>query len=362
MLDLETYDAFFEAVLAERVLRGAESGHPRLQILGLLEARLFGATRFILAGLDETVWPPEVVNSPLLNRPMREALGLSSADRRIGQTAHDFCQALGAREVILTRAKKRNGVPSIPSRFLQRMEALAGLETFDHLRRRGAEWLDLARCLDQSESVAALKRPEPKPPLHLRPKSLSVTKIETLRRDPYSIYARYILQLEPMPSLDENTGPREVGVAMHSVLEHFCRDHPFGPLPTNARDELLAHLEKNLEHLVVDPEFMVFRWPLLQKGVDVFLESEAKRRSTLKRTFVEVNGALSFTLVDGSEFLLTCKADRIDLLSNGEVVIYDYKTGGIPTIAQIAAGFAPQLTLRRQCSNGARSNAWPADL
>ena len=231
------------------------------------------------------------------------------------------------------------------SRFLQRMEALAGLETFDHLRRRGAEWLDLARCLDQSESVAALKRPEPKPPLHLRPKSLSVTKIETLRRDPYSIYARYILQLEPMPSLDENTGPREVGVAMHSVLEHFCRDHPFGPLPTNARDELLAHQEKNLEHLVVDPEFMVFRWPLLQKGVDVFLESEAKRRSTLKRTFVEVNGALSFTLVDGSEFLLTCKADRIDLLSNGEVVIYDYKTGGIPTIAQIAAGFAPQLTL-----------------
>ena len=95
VFDLEAYTNFFDALVAERVLRGAESGHPRLKILGLLEARLFGATRFVLAGLDESVWPPEAPGSSLLSRPMREKLGLSSIDRRIGQTAHDFCQALG---------------------------------------------------------------------------------------------------------------------------------------------------------------------------------------------------------------------------------------------------------------------------
>jgi ATP-dependent helicase/nuclease subunit B len=345
ILDLEAYRAFFEAVVAERVLRGAESGHPRLRILGLLEARLVGATRCILAGMDEATWPPEIATNPLLNRPMREALGLSSLDRRIGQTAHDFCQALGAREVILTRAKKRKGVPTIPSRFLQRMEALAGSETFEHLRRRGKTWLELARCLDESEPVAALRRPEPKPPLDIRPKSLSVTRIETLRRDPYSIYARYILQLETLPRLDQKAGPREIGVAIHSALENFCREHPSGPLPQHARSSLLGRIRHSLTHLASDLDFMSFRWPLLENGIDSYLEFEAGQRSRLMQTFAEVSGVLSIKLVDGSEFVLTCKADRIDLLSGGDIIICDYKTGELPTLAQVTAGFAPQLTL-----------------
>ncbi|MBB4197109.1 double-strand break repair protein AddB [Rhodoblastus sphagnicola] len=360
IFDLEAYAAFFDALVAERVLRRPESGHPRLQILGLLEARLYGATRFVLAGLDETVWPPEAAKDSLLNRPMRDALGLSSIDRRIGQTAHDFCQALGAREVILTRARKRGGAPTIASRFLQRMEALAGADLFKDLRSRGDIWLDIARGLDQSEAPPPLKRPDPKPPLELRPRALSVTRIETLRRDPYAIYARHILRLERLPSLDEAAGAREIGVEMHAVLERFCLDHPSGPLPPNARAIILDMVRRQLGDFADDPEFRTFRWPRLQKGIDVYLAYEADRRPHLQRLFVEKSGALTIPLLDGSEFRLTCKADRIEILSNGEIAVCDYKTGEIPTLPQIQAGFSPQLTLEAAMVERAAFRAIPA--
>ena len=225
------------------------------------------------------------------------------------------------------------------------MEALAGAEIFDDLRVRGQRWLGFARRLDQSEPVAPLRRPEPKPDVSLRPKSLSVTRIETLRRDPYSIYAQHILQLERLPPLDEKAGPREIGVAVHAVLEQFCRDHPHGPLPEHARAEILDLLHRHLGILVSDPEFQTFRWPRLQKGIDVYLAYEAERRPTLKKLFIEEGGALPIRLRDHSEFVLTCRADRIELLMNGEMAVCDYKTGAIPSSAQIGAGFSPQLTL-----------------
>ena len=59
------------------------------------------------AGLVEGVWPPDPRNDPWLNRPMRQQLGLDLPERRIGLSAHDFAQALGTQDAIITRARKR---------------------------------------------------------------------------------------------------------------------------------------------------------------------------------------------------------------------------------------------------------------
>ncbi len=341
----ESYSAFFDAIIGERVARGANRAHPRLKILGLLESRLIDADRVVLAGLDETIWPPQSASDSFLNRPMRHALGLSSPDRRLGQTAHDFCQALGAEEVILTRAKKRGGSPTTPSRFLQRMEALAGAEHFLELRQRGEKWREFARQLDAVQPVSPLRRPEPKPPLALRPKKLSVTRIEMLRRDPYAIYARYILNLQALPHLDEDKGLREIGIELHSVLEKFCRDFPSGALPGNAEDILIERAKTQMAEFADDPEFQSFRWPRLCKGLRLFLAYEALRRPLLETLALEERGALRLTLADGSEFTLTAEADRIEFLRDRTAALVDYKTGEPPSYAQVSAGFAPQLTL-----------------
>ncbi len=341
----ESYAGFFDALIGERILRGPARAHPRLKILGLLEARLIGADRLVLAGLDETVWPPRGETDAFLNRAFRKTLGLSSPDRRIGQTAHDFLQAFGAPEVVLTRAKKRGGAPTTPSRFLQRMEALAGASAFRPLRERGAHWLECAGAVDAAKAEQPLKRPEPRPPLDLRPSQLSVTRIEMLRRDPYAVYAESILKLLPLPGLDAVIGPREIGEAMHAVLEDFGKAHPAGPLPDDAKESLIASAREKLAAFWDDPEFQTFRWPRLREGLDAYLAFEALRRPLLHSIAVECGGRLAIPLEDGSEFTLTAKADRIELLGDGTAAVVDYKTGDIPSDKVVRSGFSPQLTL-----------------
>ena len=78
----------------------------------------------ILGSLNEGVWPRPQEASPWLSRPMAAKLGLPPPERRIGLSAHDFAQALGAPTVYLSRAVKADGVPTVPSRWLQRLNAI----------------------------------------------------------------------------------------------------------------------------------------------------------------------------------------------------------------------------------------------
>src|SRR5262249_55053362 len=162
-----------------------------------LEARLQGADRMILGGLVEGTWPPDTQNDAWLSRPMRRQLGLDLPERRIGLTAHDFTQALGAPEVILTRAAKVRGTPTLWSRFVRRVAAVAGQTSWNEALNRGARYVALAQELDRPVQAQPIKAPAPKPPLDARPKGLSVTDIENWLRDPYTIYARHILRLAP---------------------------------------------------------------------------------------------------------------------------------------------------------------------
>jgi ATP-dependent helicase/nuclease subunit B len=179
----------------------------------------------------------------------------------------------------------------------------------------------------------------------LRPQKLSVTRIEMLRRDPYAIYAEYILELLPLPPLDAALGPREIGNALHEVLEEFCKRFPSGPLPDDARKILVASAQQKLAAFAEDAEFQSFRWPRLLQGLDAYLAYEAERRPSLATIFAEKGGRLTLPLDDGSTFDLTAKADRIEFLQDGTAVVVDYKTGTPPSEKEVRAGWSPQLTL-----------------
>jgi ATP-dependent helicase/nuclease subunit B len=341
----EAYGVFFGQVASEVSLRTTRRPHPRLEIFGLLEARLMRADVMLLAGLDETVWPPQARTDPFLNRPMRKALGLTPPERRLGQTAHDFAQAMGGETVILSRAAKRGGSPCVPSRFLLRVEAL-GSDTWQMVKRRGTRFLRLARALDRPALAAAPPvRPRPKPPLSLRPQKLSVTQIETLRRDPYAIFAAKILRLLPLPRVSEDLDASLFGTLAHDVLNQFTSTCPPDKTPQERRSFLLEILEKAFAPAFADPVFAAFRWPVLLKGMEIFLDFDGKQRETLRDALSERNGSLEITLADGTLFTLTARADRIDRHRNGAVSIVDYKTGQPPGLNEVQIGFAPQLTL-----------------
>ncbi len=299
----------------------------------------------LIAGLDEAVWPPASQTDAFLNRSMRAALGLSPPERRIGQTAHDFVAVLGAPRAIVSRARKRGGAPTVASRFLQRIEAVAGKAASDAAKARGAHYLALGQALDRPAAYTPTRRPEPKPPLTLRPAKLSVTRVETLRRDPYAIYAERVLKLEPLEPIGPVIGPREIGDLWHAALQAYGEAYADGHSPAEMRARLLAFAERRFAAPLADPSFRALRWPRIVAGLDAFLVFDAKRRAGAERVLVERGGAFEFALADGSRFTLTARADRIELLNGGGAALIDYKTGAPPGSREVEVGFAPQLTL-----------------
>jgi len=341
-LAAQDYAVFFDTAARDTAVRRQRAHHPRIKSLGLLEARLMTADLVIVAGLDETVWPPAARTDAFLSRPMRAELGLSAPERRIGQTAHDFMQAIGAPRVMLTRALKRGGSPTTPSRFLQRIRALAG-EAWDTRRDAGGGWLALARALDTRPGEAPVRRPEPTPAVELRPVRLSVTRIETLRRDPYSIYAEHVLKLRPLDGLDEDEGAAGFGTRMHAALAAFQTQ----PADVDARD-LLDIARDAFADQFGDPEFVAFQWPRVQAICAAFLQWQENRREDVDALLIEQKGALDIQLPDGSTFTLSAEADRIERRADGSYVAIDFKTGNPPSAKTVAVGFAPQLTLEAE--------------
>jgi ATP-dependent helicase/nuclease subunit B len=346
-LDAQSYGSLFTSVARKIVLSQMEHAHPRLQILGLLEARLLDADVMLLGGLDETVWPPQAETGAFLNRRMRADLGLSPPERKLGQTAHDFVQAMGKAKVILSRACKRDGTPTVPSRFLQRLAALGG-DAWKECRKRGDCYVRLAQTIDRPEPDAAQPpagRPLPRPPVKLRPTRLSVTEIETLRRDPYALYAQRILGLKELDPLGGASGSAGIGSAIHRALERFVNES-FGPgLPRDARQMLGEILREELAFQLADPDFAALKWPQIERMIGFILSFEAERRGRINAIKTECSGAHDITLDDGSRFTLTARADRIELNCDGSITLIDYKTGAAPGVEEVRVGFAPQLTL-----------------
>ncbi len=345
---LGEYARLIEDALAGVRAPPLHGGHPRLAILGLLEARLLAFDRVLIAGLDEKVWPPTVDTDAFLNRPMRAELGLSPPERRIGQTAHDFVSALGAREAVLSRAGKRGGEPTVASRFLQRIGAAAGDKAIKEAEARGAKYLAWARALDKPAKTQALPAPRPCPPIEKRPRALSVTRIETLRRDPYAIYAERILRLAVLGPIERELGAREAGDAWHGALEDFARAYPSGALPADARDTLRRLARVRFAEMMRGPAFAGLNWPNIEKAIDFVIRFETECRPDIAAIVVESRGELVFPLRDGEPFKLTARADRIDLLRSGEAHLIDYKSGTPPGADEVKIGLAPQLTLEAE--------------
>jgi ATP-dependent helicase/nuclease subunit B len=289
---------------------------------------------------------------------MRHELGLDLPERRIGLSAHDFAQALGAPEVILTRSAKLGGAPTVASRFMQRLAAVAGAARWTAALNRGADYAALARALDAPDKAARpIARPEPKPPREVRPKSLSVTEIELWLRDPYSIYARHILRLRPLDEIDTPPGARDRGNVVHGAIGDFTLRFK-DKLPDDVVGELIELGEKHFAVLEDFPDAKAFWWPRFQRIARWFADFEGKRRGTLKQLDAEIAGTLEIPTQDGI-FMLRARADRIEHRSDGRYAILDYKTGQVPTAPQVKSGLTPQLSLEGAILRAGRFGAVP---
>ena len=302
------------------------------------------ADRVIAGGLIEGVWPPTPRTDPWLSRPMRHELGLDLPERRIGLSAHDFAQLVGAEDVILSHSAKAGGAPAVASRFLHRLEAVAGEVRWEAAKQAGEQYVHFAQALDAPDEVKPVGQPEPKPPLATRPLRLSVTAIEDWLRDPYTIYAKHILKLEALDPVDMPLSAADRGSAIHDALgdftRNFARDLPADPV------RVLREIgQKYFAPLMERPEARALWWPRFQRIIGWFSEWETARRGDIAAIDAEIRGEIPIHLDNGRTFHLSARADRIERHADGRFVILDYKTGQPPTGKQVRMGLSPQLTL-----------------
>ena len=344
LVNSHDFPSVFDAILKSTVIRPRGNTHPRLHIYGPLEVRLLEYDRVILAGLNEGTWPQTTRNDAFLNRVMRQELGMSSPERRTGLSAHDFQQLMGKKEVFLSRSSRVDKSPTVASRWIQRLTALIGKEQTRALQIRGNLYLQYAETLDQSAQVNnRAERPNPKPPVATRPKSLAVTDIETWIRDPYALYAKRILKLNPIDPLERNPDPLLKGTLYHSIMQDYIEGIDLAK-PSDERLSYLKDLSK--EHIKEQnlPEDISQIWQLrFHEIAEAYIAWEEKYHLKYKisKTLCEIEGSIK--LVNNS-FKLRARADRIDVDEEGALHIIDYKTGLGPSIKQ-AQTLSPQLAL-----------------
>jgi ATP-dependent helicase/nuclease subunit B len=328
-----------DQLIAREVVRGGGASHPRLRILGAIEARLVQADLLVLAGLEEGVWPQGAPIDPFLSRPMRAALGLPPPERRLGLAAHDFAQGASAPEAVLVSSERREGAPAVASRWLWRLETLvkgAGLV----LPIRPA-LIGHARALDAPDRFAPSGRPRPTPPVAVRPRRLPVTGVERWIRDPYAVYARYILRLRPLDRPGEPVEALARGTAVHAAFERFATEHP-GELRDGAEDAFAGILMQCLAEAGVPRPRLARELALATNVAPWVVRFERKRRAGAQ-LIIEQEGAHEFAAPAGP-FTVTAKADRIELRGLAADVL-DFKTGQAPSAKQVQSGLSPQLTL-----------------
>ena len=342
-IDPAEYPGLFEAFCSQVMVRPKYGTHPRLKILGPIEARLNHFDVMILGEVNEGIWPAATASDPWMSRPMKRDFGFPQPEKAIGVLGADFSQFMGAEQVYLSRAERVEGTPMLKSRWWMRLETvLKALEIEPGMLDAGI-YEKAAELLDEPAVFTRISAPAPRPPLAARPRELSASAVEMLMRDPYSVFAKYILRLKKLEDIEPELTMADFGNLLHKILEEFNNRHP-NAFPPEGREELLALGRQKFagDDRLADKK--AFWWPKFAKMIEHLAALETGYRPGVVRVHNEAEGYFDLEL-PGGRFRVTAKADRVDETTGGKMNIIDYKTGKARSVKEVTKGFAPQLPL-----------------
>ncbi|NCN85576.1 MAG: double-strand break repair protein AddB [Sphingomonadales bacterium] len=322
---------YFETLMSEISVRPPYGGHPRIALYGLLEARLQQSELVICCGLNEGSWPQAITPDPWLAPMIRKSLGLPAQERQIGLSAHDLVGAMGARKVILSRARRDDSGPAIASRFLLRLKGMCGDYLKEHPDAR--VWLSGVDQPDMDQPSYA--RPAPMPSAEQRHVPISVTQVDSLIADPYSFYAKKIMGFASLDLIDADPSAAWRGTIIHDILDQWAKQDNYAP----------GALRHRAQAFLNDPglhPLMRSLWaPRLLEGLDWIADTVAENRKAGREPLAsEIYGKAEIAGVE-----LSGIADRIDRMPDNGLAIVDYKTGGAPSNKAVIEGYNLQLGL-----------------
>ena len=205
-------------------------------------------------------------------------------------------------------------------------------------------------------------------------RSFSATQLELYGRCPFRFFAQQLLNLQPLRDPEDDNSAIKRGNLVHRILYSFYTTHGEAAeraenLATNIADlrhqgrEIAKEMglvgffwDRELEHLLgsddeeregVLPRFLRLQAAAANPAVPTHFElsfgsypgmGERDRESTTTPYAIDDSES-------GAEVRLSGKIDRIDRTDDGSFVVFDYKTGRMPSVADIDTGLNLQLPL-----------------
>lgn len=324
--------------------------HPQLFMLTPVEARLHHFEWVVLGNMQDAVWPGHHRQNPWLNHAQQQQLGLPGFADQAARMAHDVLQLGSSKRVFMTHRLRDAGSPVPRSRFIERLFALLAIHRVAEQTLACAQYHAIAHALDAAPHFSPAA--PPRIIISARPARLPVTALDLLFRDPYSLYARYVLALEPLDAWDAEPDARDFGMLAHAAIQQLVQhwnDHNESP----AAATLEAIADAALAPFSARPTVQLFWRARLIAGLHFVAEQEAHRRAQLSSPVLSEQQIEQPLTGDGlAPNILYGRIDRLETATDGATVI-DYKTGRPPTVADMRLGRAVQLLgyalLLREC-------------
>lgn len=205
--------------------------------------------------------------------------------------------------------------------------------------------------------------------------SFSATQLELYGRCPFRFFAQELLNLQPLRDPEDDDSALKRGNLVHRILYHFYAAHGEAAeraenLATNIADlrhqgrEVADEMglvgffwDRELERLLgsdddgeregVLPRFLRLQAAAANPAMPTHFElsfgsypgmGERDQQSTT--THYAISDSES-----GDEVRISGKIDRIDRTADGRFIVFDYKTGRMPSVADIDTGLNLQLPL-----------------
>lgn len=336
----------FENKLANEMINFSGSPLKGLQILGLFETRALNFDTVIIMDVNESILPNLTIYEPLIPREIMIGLGLNRLEKEEEIQRYLFRRLIASANdvrLIYKQCDERE-----KSRFL---------EEIIWAKQQKAGCLD-AVVIPQArfsvkvttEKQAVAKKPEIIS--YLRKRSYSASSVNTYLACPMRFYFQYVLGLEEKDDLLDEPEAADIGTFLHEFLEaayspYLGKKPSFDKTFEKGFFELFdEHFENSFRRKMKSDAFLLRQ--LIVFRLHKFLDNE-RRRDIAAVISVEREFKGAIKLAQGS-FDFRAFVDRIDRLSDGSVLILDYKTGSTSVmpkdIAKIEAGGMSRQALR----------------
>lgn len=294
----------------------------KIQILSTIEARLLNFDLAIIASLNEGDFP-EYEKAGWLGKKIKKDLGIDRQNKKIGQSAYDFCNYLSNKEVFITRHLKQNNQELIASPFLLKLQNLLNKLNIN---------IDKSQIYNDKITAKNIKKlpiknSKIKPAKSDLFNEISITDITKLIKNPYQIYLKKILKLKPLKKIDYEPSHAEFGSFVHEILEKYISQN------LNNINEIAKIFE---EYFKKDQEKLIW-WPKFLNIFNNFKEINKIYQNSNNFVEKEVNFTVKNLKIHG-------KIDRV-ISNNSALEILDYKTGQTPSKKDIISGLQSQLVM-----------------